>query len=74
MYCIEIGLFNAHLSLFQMKLCGKGQCMCDLGEFDETGHIQKKYNLLSWYLIAAIIFYAIPAYQLVTTYQQVRCG
>ena len=45
--------------------------MCDLPEFDETSQIQKKYNLLSWYLVAAIIFYAIPAYQLVITYQQV---
>jgi len=55
----------------QIRLCGEGECMCELGEFDETSRVQKKYNLLSWYLVAAIIFYAIPAYQLVTTYQQV---
>lgn len=45
--------------------------MCELSEFDETAHVQKQYNLLSWYLVAIIIFYAIPAYQLVITYQQV---
>lgn len=44
--------------------------MCELSEFDETGNVQKPYNLLSWYLVAVIIFYAIPAYQLVITYQQ----
>ena len=59
------------LCLDQIGFCGNGKCMCELGEFDETSKIQKKYNLLSWYLMAAIIFYAIPAYQLVTTYQQV---
>ena len=46
-------------------------CMNELPEFDETAKVQKKYNLLSWYLVAVIIFYAIPAYQLVITYQQV---
>ena len=45
--------------------------LCELPEFDETERVQKQYNLLSWYLIAVIIFYAIPAYQLVITYQQV---
>ncbi len=47
-------------------------CMCELPEFDETPRVQKQYNLLSWYLVAAITFYAIPAYQLVITYQQVN--
>ena len=46
-------------------------CMNELPEFDETPKVQKKYNLLSWYLVAVIVFYAIPAYQLVITYQQV---
>lgn len=45
--------------------------LCDLPEFDETSKVQKQYNRLSWYLIAIIVFYAIPAYQLVLTYQQV---
>lgn len=45
--------------------------MSELSEFDETAKVQRPYNLLSWYLIAIIIFYAIPAYQLVGTYQHV---
>ena len=42
-----------------------------LPEFDESSFVQKKYNRLSWYLLTVIIFYGIPAFQLVLTYQQV---
>ena len=45
--------------------------MSELPEFDETAHVQRPYYLLSWYIVAIIIFYAIPAYQLVATGQQV---
>ena len=34
-------------------------------------YAQKDYNHLYWYMITITIFYGIPAFQLVITYQQV---
>lgn len=44
--------------------------MSDLEEFDE---IQNKYDQLVWYVLAAIIIYGIPVFQIVFSYQQVKC-
>ena len=43
----------------------------DVQESDDSLYIEKDYNHLYWYMITIIIFYGIPAFQLVITYQQV---
>ena len=45
----------------------------EVREGEESVYAQKDYNHLYWYMITIIIFYGIPAFQLVITYQQV-CG
>jgi len=39
-------------------------------QFDDSPAAQKEYRRYAWYLLAVIIFYGIPAFQLVLTYQQ----
>ena len=43
----------------------------EVREGEESVYAQKDYNHLYWYMITIIIFYGIPAFQLVITYQQV---
>ena len=43
----------------------------DIGEYEDILYTQKDYNHLYWYMVTVIVFYGIPAFQLVITYQQV---
>ena len=45
--------------------------LSELGEFDDSPLAQKVYNHYSWYLLVVVVFYGIPAYQLVITSQRV---
>ncbi len=45
--------------------------MSELGKIDDSPARQKVYYHYFWYLLVVIVFYSIPAYQLVTTYQKV---
>ena len=45
--------------------------LAEVGDIDDSAFVQKKYNHYALYLLIVILFYSIPAYQLVVTYQRV---